>query len=296
MLLTSNYPNVPLHTGNPAMDMARRDNLRREVIEPVAAMERSAAEKGLMADEKSRNGNSSTPTTYEDVKTKGLEYRQAVVEKDPQSGSEQEKQGASEQEKEKDPQQQKEEQAEQQRIAELKARDQEVKVHEQAHAAIGGQYAGPPNYEYETGPDGQQYAVGGEVRIDVSEVPNDPRATIQKMQQVKAAALAPAEPSGADRSVAAQASRTLMEAQADLAAEIAQMATTRPEKATQNASSGSAEWEPYEEPVNNEANDFAPADFKSLQRDPLMSLRSDVISGFYAKATMPAERPLLQMA
>jgi len=64
------------------MDMARRDNLRREVIEPVAAMERSAAEKGLMADEKSRNGNSSTPTTYEDVKTKGLEYRQAVVEKD----------------------------------------------------------------------------------------------------------------------------------------------------------------------------------------------------------------------
>ncbi|MBY0417342.1 MAG: hypothetical protein K2W88_04690 [Pararheinheimera sp.] len=296
MLLTSNYPNVPLHTGNPAMDMARRDNLRREVIEPVAAMERSAAEKGLMADEKSRNGNSSTPTTYEDVKTKGLEYRQAVVEKDTESGSEQEKQGASEQEKEEDPQQQKEDQAEQQRIAELKARDQEVKVHEQAHSAIGGQYAGPPSYEYETGPDGQQYAVGGEVRIDVSEVPNDPRATIQKMQQVKAAALAPAEPSSADRSVAAQASRTLMEAQADLAAEIAQMATARPEKATQSTSSGSAEWEPYEEPVNNEANDFAPADFKSLQRDPLMSLRSDVISGFYAKATMPIERPLLQMA
>lgn len=75
MLLTSNYPNVPLHTGNPALDMARRDNLRREVIEPVAAMERSAAEKGLMADEKSRNGNGSTPTTYEDVKTKGLEYQ-----------------------------------------------------------------------------------------------------------------------------------------------------------------------------------------------------------------------------
>ena len=295
MLLTSNYPNVPLHTGNPAMDMARRDNLRREVIEPVAAMERSAAEKGLMADEKSRNGNSSTPTTYEDVKTKGLEYRQAVVEKDPQSGSEQEKQSASEQEKD-DPQQQKEEQAEKQRIAELKARDQEVKVHEQAHAAIGGQYAGAPSYEYETGPDGQQYAVGGEVRIDVSEVPNDPRATIQKMQQVKAAALAPAEPSSADRSVAAQASRTLMEAQAELAAEIGKMATARPERATQADSSASAEWEPFEAPVNNEANDFIPADFKSLQRDPLMSLRSDVISGFYAKATQPAERPLLQMA
>jgi hypothetical protein len=277
------------------MDMVRRDNLRREVIEPVAAMERSAAEKGLMADEKSRNGNSPTPSTYEDVKTKGLEYRQAVVEKDPQSGSDQEKQGSSEQQKD-DPQQQKEEQAEQKRIAELKARDQEVKVHEQAHAAIGGQYAGAPSYEYETGPDGQQYAVGGEVRIDVSEVPNDPRATIQKMQQVKAAALAPAEPSNADRAVAAQASRTLMEAQADLAAEIAQMATASPEKTAQTASSDGTEWEPYEAPANNEANDFAPADFKSLQRDPLMSLRSDVISGFYARATQVSERPLLQIA
>jgi hypothetical protein len=295
MLLTSNYPNVPLHTGNPAMDMARRDNLRREVIEPVAAMERSAAEKGLMADEKSRNGASSTPSTYEDVKTKGLEYRQAVVEKDAQSGSEQEKQNSSGQQKD-DPEQQKKEQAEQQRIAELKARDQEVKVHEQAHAAIGGQYAGAPSYEYETGPDGQQYAVGGEVRIDVSEIPNDPRATIQKMQQVKAAALAPAEPSNADRAVAAQASRTLMEAQADLAAEIAQMTTARPEAAKADAEPFEAEWQPYEAPVNNEANDFAAPQFKSLQRDSLMALRSDVISGFYAKATMPAERPLLQMA
>lgn len=294
MLLTSNYPNVPLHTGNPAMDMARRDNLRREVIEPVAAMERSAAEKGLMADEKSRNGNSSTPTTYEDVKTKGLEYRQAVVEKDPQSGSEQEKQSSSGEEKD-DPQQQKEELAEQKRIAELKARDQEVKVHEQAHAAIGGQYAGAPSYEYETGPDGQQYAVGGEVRIDVSEVPNDPRATIQKMQQVKAAALAPAEPSNADRSVAAQASRTLMEAQAELAAEIGQMARAGAEPSAKSSATGT-EWQPFEAPVNNEANDFIPADFKSLQRDPLMALRSDVISGFYAKATRPAERPLLQTA
>jgi hypothetical protein len=296
MLLTSNYPNVPLHTGNPAMDMARRDNLRREVIEPVAAMERSAAEKGLMADEKSRNGTSSTPSTYEDLKTKGLEYRQAVVEKDPQSDPEQEKQSSSDQPQDDPEQQQKEDQDEQQRIAELKARDQEVKVHEQAHAALGGQYAGPPSYEYETGPDGQQYAVGGEVRIDVSEIPNDPRATIQKMQQVKAAALAPAEPSGADRAVAAQASRTLMEAQADLAAEIAQMATGSAQPRSQNSAESDAEWEPYEAPENNEYNDFATPQFKSLQRDPLMSLRSDVISGFYARATVPADRPLLQMA
>ncbi|WP_233079594.1 putative metalloprotease CJM1_0395 family protein [Rheinheimera soli] len=291
MLLTSNYPNVPLHTGNPAMDMARRDNLRREVIEPVAAMERSAAEKGLMADEKSRNGNAST---YEDVKTKGLEYRQAVVEKESQSDSEQDKKNSSGQQKD-DPQQQKEEQAEQKRVAELKARDREVKIHEQAHAAIGGQYASAPSYEYETGPDGQQYAVGGEVRIDISEIPNDPRATIQKMQQVKAAALAPAEPSGADRSVAAQASRTLMEAQADLTAEIAEMVRSRSEQVSQSSEVSDIEWEPYEVSASNQ-NEFTAPQFESLQRDPLMTLRSDVISGFYAKATTPAERPLLQMA
>ncbi|RVT44546.1 hypothetical protein EMM73_16425 [Rheinheimera sediminis] len=295
MLLTSNYPNVPLHTGNPAMDMARRDNLRREVIEPVAAMERSAAEKGLMADEKSRNGNSVAPSTYEDVKTKGLEYRQAVVEKDPQSDSQQDQQSAADQEKD-DPQQQKDDQAEQKRIAELKARDREVKIHEQAHAAIGGQFASAPSYEYETGPDGQQYAVGGEVRIDISEIPNDPRATIQKMQQVKAAALAPAEPSGADRSVAAQASRTLMEAQAELTAEIAEMVRTRSEQGSQSSVLSDSEWEPFEALTNNEANDFAVPQFESLQRDALMTLRSDVISDFYAKATKPAERPLLQMA
>ena len=49
---------------------------------------------------------------------------------------------------------------EQNKVAELKSRDQEVRTHEQAHAAAGGQYAGSPSYEYEQGPDGKRYAVG----------------------------------------------------------------------------------------------------------------------------------------
>lgn len=99
------------------------------------------------------------------------------------------------------------------RIEELKKRDAEVRRHEQAHKAAAGQHAkGGPKFEYEQGPDGKQYAVGGEVQIDTSEVPNDPKATIQKAEQIKKAALAPQEPSAQDRKVAAEADR--MEAKA----------------------------------------------------------------------------------
>ena len=90
-------------------------------------------------------------------------------------------------------------------IRELQMRDREVRAHEMAHAAIGGSYAGPPTYTYERGPDGRSYAVGGSVSIDVSPVPGDPQATLQKAQQVRAAALAPVQPSSKDMQVAQQA-------------------------------------------------------------------------------------------
>lgn len=96
---------------------------------------------------------------------------------------------------------------EKQQVNQLKKRDAEVKAHEQAHMAAGGGIVqGGASFEYERGPDGKQYAVGGEVKIDLSSE-NTPEATIRKMQQVRRAALAPAQPSGADRSVAAQASQ-----------------------------------------------------------------------------------------
>ena len=107
--------------------------------------------------------------------------------------------------------------AEQKMVADLRARDAEVRRHEQAHAAVGGQYAGMPTYTYQTGPDGRQYAIGGAVAIDVSPVDGDPDATIDKMEVVKAAALAPAAPSSADRQVAALADAQRAQAVADLA-------------------------------------------------------------------------------
>lgn len=106
--------------------------------------------------------------------------------------------------------------AEQEEVRELRARDREVRAHENAHKAAAGRHArGGPSYSYERGPDGRRYAVGGEVQIDTSAVPNDPDATILKMRQVRRAALAPAEPSPQDRKVASEASRTEAAARAE---------------------------------------------------------------------------------
>lgn len=92
-------------------------------------------------------------------------------------------------------------------IAELKARDAQVRAHEQAHMAAGGQYVrGGASFSYQTGPDGKRYAIGGEVSIDASPG-STPQETIRKMEQVKRAAMAPADPSGQDAAVAAKASQ-----------------------------------------------------------------------------------------
>jgi hypothetical protein len=108
---------------------------------------------------------------------------------------------------------------EQQELDELKRRDREVRTHEQAHKAAGGAFAGSMRLNFQMGPDGKRYAVEGSVPIDVSPVAGDPAATLRKMEVVARAANAPASPSGADRAVAAQASRAMQQARAQLAAE-----------------------------------------------------------------------------
>jgi hypothetical protein len=103
-------------------------------------------------------------------------------------------------------------------LAQLKSRDSEVRAHEAAHMAAGGRYVtGGASYTYQKGPDGGQYAVGGEVGIDTSSVPGRPEETAQKMRTVRAAALAPSEPSSADLSVAAAASQAEVSALVEIA-------------------------------------------------------------------------------
>ncbi len=97
---------------------------------------------------------------------------------------------------------------------ELARRDREVRAHEQAHKAIAGQYAGQVRYEYTQGPDGRRYAVAGSVEVDLRPA-EDPERTIEKMEQVLRAALAPSEPSAADRQITAQANQLILEARAE---------------------------------------------------------------------------------
>lgn len=105
-------------------------------------------------------------------------------------------------------------------IEKLKQRDAEVRSHEQAHLAVAGHHAmGGPSYTYQVGPDGQRYAIGGSVQIDLSPVPNDPEATLRKAQQLRQAALAPSSPSSTDRQVASMASRMAQDALKDIAEE-----------------------------------------------------------------------------
>lgn len=106
--------------------------------------------------------------------------------------------------------------AEQREVTELKRRDTEVRTHEQAHvAAAGPLFRGGPYYEYREGPDGNRYAVGGRVQIDTSKG-RTPEETLAKAAKIRAAALAPADPSSTDRAVAAKAAQMEAQARAEL--------------------------------------------------------------------------------
>ena len=99
----------------------------------------------------------------------------------------------------------------------LKARDREVRAHEQAHlAASGGLAVSGAKFNFQRGPDGVNYAIGGEVSINTSPG-RTPEESIRRAQTIRSAAMAPADPSAQDRAVAAQASRMEIEAKAELA-------------------------------------------------------------------------------
>ena len=99
----------------------------------------------------------------------------------------------------------------------LKETDRKVRAHEQAHISAGGVYVrGAASFGFTVGPDGRAYATSGEVSIDASPG-NTPVETLEKARAIRAAALAPADPSRQDRAVAAQAARMEAEAAAQLA-------------------------------------------------------------------------------
>ena len=105
----------------------------------------------------------------------------------------------------------------QQQVSQLKQIDAKVRAHEQAHISVGADLVlGGPTFSYQTGPDNRRYAVSGEVSIDTSPA-RTPEETIPKAQHIRATALAPADPSPQDHSVAAQASQMEQQARQELA-------------------------------------------------------------------------------
>lgn len=106
----------------------------------------------------------------------------------------------------------------QQEVQKLKQTDQKVRAHEAAHMAVGAGLTSGANFQFVRGPDGKQYAVAGEVKIDVSSG-QTPQQTLAKAKQIQAAALAPADPSSQDRAVAAQAAQMATQAQTELSRE-----------------------------------------------------------------------------
>lgn len=113
----------------------------------------------------------------------------------------------------------------QQQVDRLKQTDLKVRAHEQAHISVGADLVrGGPSFTYTTGPDNKRYAIGGEVSIDVSPG-RTPEETIPKAQHIRATALAPADPSPQDHSVAAQASQLEGRARQELFAQQQEAAT-----------------------------------------------------------------------
>jgi hypothetical protein len=134
-------------------------------------------------------------------------------------------------------------------IDELKARDAEVRQHEQAHlAAAGGLAVSGASYTYQRGPNGVNYAIGGEVQIDTSPG-GTPEETIARAATIQAAALAPAGPSGADRAAAAQAQQMEALARAELAQQQSKEATGAFQQQDQGGASGRLRRAYGDEPV-----------------------------------------------
>ena len=228
MNITPHINPLPVATAvNPPTDNLRRENVQRPIITAPAHTSGSPAEKGAADKEKAsvQVGEQFNFTELQKSAEKNANQISEQSEHENRDGSEKNAQSNEQEDahehgtsegSDTDPSSAEAKQHVQE-ILHLKQRDQEVRTHEQAHAAVGGAHTGMPSYEFEVGPDGKKYAVAGEVSVDLSSVEGDPQATITKMEQVYAAALAPAEPSAQDHRVAAQASELMAQAQADLA-------------------------------------------------------------------------------
>ncbi|SEL41175.1 SprA-related family protein [Colwellia chukchiensis] len=228
MNITPQSSLLPIPTAvNLQTDSLRRENQQREVISKTEPLLPAAAEKGVASDkERARTPAQHNQSLDFASLRKQAELAQDVIGEDS-DGNQQNEQDSAQNNRANDSEQDKEQAdkteqqifVEQQELKSLKRRDQEVRSHELAHAAVGGAHTGAPSYTFTLGPDGNKYAVSGEVSVDLAPVDGDPKATIAKMQKIHAAALAPANPSIQDTRIAASAAKLIAQAQSELSIE-----------------------------------------------------------------------------
>ena len=99
-------------------------------------------------------------------------------------------------------------------VLEWQGWEDNVIIHENLHASVGGVYAGAPEYDYELKRDGKYYIVSGRVMIDTSFDESKPEEMLLKHDIIYRAALAPSDPSDADKKIAGEASANLLKASA----------------------------------------------------------------------------------
>lgn len=100
-------------------------------------------------------------------------------------------------------------------LEKFRNKDAEIRTHEQAHASIGHTTT-PISYNYQEGPDGKMYAVGGSVRLDTS-IPDEPTAGAFKLDMIQKAASGVTNMSSADGTIASQSNlnKILLQLQSD---------------------------------------------------------------------------------
>lgn len=174
-------------------------------------------------------------------------------------------------------------------LTKLRARDREVRQHEAAHlAASGGLAVSGASFSYQKGPDGVNYAVGGEVQIDTSSG-RTPQESLERARTIQAAALAPAQPSGQDKAVAAAAQKMELQARTELA----QQATQRKSEKTAQGQEDTTEPDPASpgEKETSTASDKTTHDHaRAAQAYAAVSAIADLAGGLTPGATPATAR------
>lgn len=165
--------------------------------------------------------------------------------------------------------------AERQKLDQLKKLDGEVRSHEKSHlAAAAGLASSGAQYGYAIGPDGQRYAVSGEVKIENSKGSSAQESLLQA-QQIQAAALAPAKPSSQDRAVAANAARAEVQAREEIAQEAEQASAENNKTAVEPEKEiGVAQQSTNEKAVSSSEQEYQRIELNRQQRETVLAYQS----------------------